>query len=88
MYNIGKYSVYKKSIGKGSFSKIYRGIDKDDNPIAVKIIIKTSTNKKIILREISLLKKVNHDNIISLIDVYISKHKYYIILEYGFSHQN
>jgi len=82
MYTIGNYRIYKKSIGKGSFSKIYKGIDKDNNDIAVKIIKKKSIDEKLILREISLLKKVNHINIVKLIDVYVSKNKYYIILEY------
>ena len=82
MYSIGEYNIFKKSIGKGGFSKIYRGIDKNKKEVAIKIIKKNKIDEKIILREISLLKKVSHKNIISLIDVYVSKNKYYIILEY------
>ena len=83
MYSIGKYKIYNnKSIGKGSFSKIYRGVDDNQNDIAIKIIKKKKISDKIILREISLLKKVAHTNIVRLLDVYVSENKYYLILEY------
>jgi len=82
MYNIGNYKIYRKAIGKGSFSKIYRGINDNHDDIAVKIIKKKKINEKLVSREITLLKTVAHINIVKLIDVFVSENKYYLILEY------
>ena len=81
---LGNYKINRKSIGKGSFSKIYMGRCIDtDKQIAVKIIKKRNIkNENNILREIKIMKMINHPNVISLLDVLVSNNKYYLILEY------
>ena len=37
---LGDYKVLKKAIGKGSFSKIYKGFSENGDPVAIKIIKK------------------------------------------------
>ena len=37
---IGKYTIYRNKIGKGTFSKIYRGLSENKQQIAIKIIKK------------------------------------------------
>jgi serine/threonine-protein kinase ULK/ATG1 len=81
---LGNYEIVRKSIGRGSFSKIYRGrYLKTNKQIAIKIIKKRNIkNENNILREIQVMKMMNHINVIQLIDVLASDNKYYLILEY------
>lgn len=80
---LGKYNLIRKKIGKGSFSKIYKALDKNDKEVAVKIIKKKNVkNEKLIQREISVLQSLKHINIISLLDVFTTNHNYYLIFEF------
>jgi serine/threonine protein kinase len=81
---LGNYKIQQKSIGKGSFSKIYLGQCRQTNIlVAVKIIKKKNIrNEKHILREISIMKLIHHKNVILLKDVLVSNNKYYLILDY------
>ena len=42
---LGKYTLIRKKIGKGSFSKIYKAIDNNKKAVAVKIIKKKKYKK-------------------------------------------
>lgn len=81
---LGNYNVQRKYIGKGSFSKIYKGYNVNTkDTVAVKIIKKKNIiDEKLILREISVMKIMNHINILKLKDVLNSNNKYYLILEF------
>lgn len=81
---LGNYEIFRKSIGKGSFSKIYLGTClKTNRQVAIKIIKKRNIkNENTVLREIQMMKMIHHKNIIKLIDVLSSNNKYYLILEY------
>ena len=80
---IGNYKVIKKSIGKGSFSKIYKAYDKNNEIVAIKIIKKKNIkNEKLIQREISVLQSLDHNNIIKLLDVFATNNRYYLIFDY------
>ena len=78
-----KYYYTNEPIGFGSFSTIFKGTNYHDNKtIAIKkinkIIDKTHFNN-----EISLMKKLNHTNILKFYDiVYKTKKEVYFILEY------
>ena len=86
-FNIGKYLIYRKRIGKGSFSTVYKGIDSDTGKVcAVKEINLDNLDKHLdnIKKETNLLRKLNHRNIVKLYDVVFDKvyNNVYLILEY------
>ena len=86
-FTIGKYKVFKKRIGRGAFSIVYKGIEIDTNKVyAIKEINldSLSKNKENIKRETKLMRKLKHRNIITLHDVILDKayHNIYLILDY------
>ena len=88
-FKLGKYSVYKKRIGKGAFSTVYKGLNTDNNKtVAIKeISLDTLKNEKIkesIKREANFMRKLNHQNIIKLHDIILDKeyNNIYLILDY------
>ena len=77
----------KETIGKGTFSVVKLGINKKTKEkVAIKILKKKKiTNKEDIERierEISILKKLNHINIIKVYKINEDEEKYYIVMEY------
>ena len=81
---LGNYKIQRKSIGKGSFSKIYVGTCiLTDEQVAVKIIKKKNVkNENNILREIKIMSMIQHANVLCLLDVLVSDNKYYLVMEY------
>tara|TARA_B100000427_G_scaffold320651_1_gene320244 strand:+ start:732 stop:2063 length:1332 start_codon:yes stop_codon:yes gene_type:complete len=85
--NIGNYIVEKKRIGRGSFSKIYKGWHKDKKHIVAIKKIEIDNIKKLnsnIEREIDVMKKLRHPNILKLYDVIYDydNNNIYLIIEY------
>ncbi|ODV85013.1 hypothetical protein CANARDRAFT_179379, partial [[Candida] arabinofermentans NRRL YB-2248] len=74
-----------RTLGTGSFGCVVHGISKyNKRHVAIKILSKNlfrrrKTNISDVLREIKLLSKLNHENIISLIDWYEDDFNFYII---------
>ena len=84
---IGNYVVDRKRIGRGSFSKIYKGIHKDTRQIVAVKKIELDNIKKLnsnIEREINVMKKLSHPNIVKLYDVVYdyNNNNIYLIIEY------
>tara|TARA_B110000208_G_scaffold66268_1_gene86012 strand:- start:2021 stop:3115 length:1095 start_codon:yes stop_codon:yes gene_type:complete len=80
---MNKYIIYNKIIGNGAFSIIYLGeIYLTRKKIAIKCVKLNKINSKIVNREINIMKKLDHINIIKLIDSFKIDNKVYIILEY------
>ena len=81
------YTV-KKSLGKGSFCKVYLAIkNKDDKMVAIKSISKKvlrrdPRNLSALVKEIEVLRKVNHSNIVKLYEVYESDDHIRLTMEY------
>ncbi|KAD3338115.1 hypothetical protein R6Q59_027165 [Mikania micrantha] len=76
-----------KLLGQGNFAKVYHGRNLETGMnVAVKIVDKDRIMKvgmmNQIKREISVMKLVNHPNVVHLYEVLASKTKIYIILEY------
>ena len=85
-YKIGGYLI-KNNLGEGTFGKVKLGIYiKTGEKVAIKIINKKKLiekNDQIHLkREIDLLQKLNHTNIISVYEIFENNDNYYIIMEY------
>ena len=87
--NYGKNIIkLEKKIGEGSYGEVFKGYINYPNSnsilVAIKKIKNTYNNDLIdptTLREISLLKKLNHPNIIKLLDIVIDD-DLYLIFEY------
>ena len=85
-YKIGGYLI-KNNLGEGTFGKVKLGIYiKTGEKVAIKIINKKKLKEKNdqihLKREIDLLQKLNHTNIISVFEIFENIDNYYIIMEY------
>ena len=85
-YQIGGYLI-KNNLGEGTFGKVKLGIYiKTGEKVAIKIIDKRKLiekNDQIHLkREIDLLQKLNHINIISVYEIFENIDNYYIVMEF------
>lgn len=87
---ISKQFVIEEEIGKGSFAVVFKGhliTDNDKTPVAIKIVPKSklNNNQKLLENleiEISILKKIKHNHIVSLIDCQRTFNNFYLIMEY------
>jgi len=77
-----------KQIGKGAFGKVYLGIHKLSGiEVAIKTIDKSSicderTRRKV-FQEVFVMKRINHKNVIKLLEVFESPQHLMIVLEYA-----
>ena len=79
--------LIKETIGKGTFSIVKLGINKKTNEkVAIKILKKNKIihreDVERIEREISILKKLSHINVIKIYKINEDNEKYYIFMEY------
>jgi len=84
---IGDYLI-QELIGTGGFAKVYVGMHiPSKERVAIKIIDKEvlfieEINKKRLLLEISILKKVRHKNVIKLYEIMETPQAIYLVMEY------
>ncbi|KAI9298327.1 Pkinase-domain-containing protein [Neoconidiobolus thromboides FSU 785] len=72
------------TIGTGSFGTVKLAIRiKDDEKVAIKIIDKSSQegHLDIVIRELNILQKYQHENIVPFLDWFESKDKYYFVFK-------
>lgn len=83
---IGDYIYSTKAIGKGSFSKVYKGFNTiTDTIVAIKVIEKAYLKPTLLDRlhtEITLLTQLCHENIAELLEFLEDDDNCYLILEY------
>ncbi|KAI0169379.1 CAMK/CAMK1 protein kinase [Hypoxylon sp. FL1284] len=75
-----------EKMGDGAFSNVYRAKDLQGNAgeVAIKVVRKFEMNniqRANILKEVQIMRQLDHPNIIKLVDFSESKQYYYIILE-------
>lgn len=76
------------TIGKGTYGRVkYCVVDLDNEPLglAVKIIKKNSNKAKsssAVEREIAILQKIKHPNLVFLIQITNYRHKVYVYMEF------
>ena len=85
-YKIGGYLI-ENNLGEGTFGKVKLGIYiKNGEKVAIKIInkkkLKDKNDQIHLKREIDLLQKLNHINIISVYEIFENIDNYYIVMEY------
>ena len=83
---IKEYSI-KKIIGKGTFSTVKLGFDRETGEkVAIKILEKNKILNKSdaerVEREINILKEINHLNLIKIIKIKEDVDNYYMIMEF------
>ncbi|XP_009786194.1 CBL-interacting serine/threonine-protein kinase 5-like [Nicotiana tabacum] len=81
-----KYEI-GKLLGKGTFAKVYYGKElSTGESVAIKVIKKDQVQKEgmmeQITREISVMRRVRHPNIVELKEVMATKSKIFFIMEY------
>ena len=75
-----KYHIYDE-IGKGEFSQIFKGREKNKiEYVAIKRIDKSMMNQ--VVNEVQLLHKLHCPHILKFYDWYETKHNLWLILEY------
>ena len=85
--NILDYYSVIKTIGEGSFGKVFKVKQKSTgNIFAMKLVSKSTnthnTNNKNFLNEIYILKKLDHPNILKIYEYFTNEKNWYFILEY------
>lgn len=85
-----KYTIQKK-LGEGSYGVVYKAVHKITNDLrAIKMISKpqsknSSVDKKLnqeVINEIEVLKKIDHQNIMKIFEIYDSEKEYYLVTEF------
>ncbi|GAB0495321.1 hypothetical protein MMPV_006620 [Pyropia vietnamensis] len=73
-------------LGEGHFGRVYLGKDRQTyERFAVKVLRKSTTKTRShlhIQRELEILRRVNHPNIVRLYDLFVDDQKLYFVLEY------
>lgn len=86
--NISQYYTFGKMLGKGNFAKVHVASRKSDGEsFAIKTIAKTKIlesprNAQSVYKEITVLRKINHPNIIKLYEVYENEMYIHLVIEY------
>lgn len=75
-----------KILGEGAFAQVRLGVDKETGErFAIKVIKKKDCDPKemdFLFREVSILKSVRHDNIVNTHDVFDTKDRLNLVLEF------
>lgn len=78
------YHIDPKVLGKGQYGEVHRGLHKKTNELfAIKRIIKARVRRPHILRrEMEFLLRVNHPNVINVVDLIEDDHALHIVQEF------
>ena len=71
-------------IGSGGTATVYLSLNFADEPFAVKLLRKTKmkgSRLKGLFQEVSILRRLNHRNIVRFINIYDEPEAYYLIFE-------
>ena len=82
------YYKFVKLVGKGAFGKVTLGVHKlTGKKVAIKTIeksyMKDDFSRKKVLQEVYILKKIQHSNVIRLLEVFESSKHLLIVMEYS-----
>lgn len=82
---IEDYYELGRSLGEGAFAKVVMGLDRGTlEKFAIKIIEKQNDelSQQFVWRELNVMKNVNHPNIVRTYDIFDTKPRLYLVLEY------
>lgn len=81
-----RYQKIDKPVGEGTYGVVYRAKDLTNNNIValkkIKLEVEDEGVPSTALREISLLKELQHKNVVSLLDVEHAEGKLYLVFEW------
>jgi serine/threonine protein kinase len=82
-----KYKVMKK-LAEGAFGKVYKAEKMDDQVLSAVKVMDTEKMSDIVLnilipRELELMTKIRHPNVLAVYDIFKSNGKYYIFMEFA-----
>jgi len=81
--NILDFYAIGQEIGRGAFSVVREGYHtKTGKRVAIKSIRNKAIKNKLLMREIEIMKKVDHPNILKLYEVFESKNYLHLVLEH------
>ncbi|XP_019618852.1 PREDICTED: serine/threonine-protein kinase unc-51-like [Branchiostoma belcheri] len=85
--SVGEFEYHKKDlIGHGAFAIVFKGRRKKrpESPVAIKCISKKNLSKSHALlgKEIKILKELQHEHIVSLLDCVETHTNVYLVMEY------
>eukprot|EP01102_Stenamoeba_stenopodia_P011797 TRINITY_DN3648_c0_g1_i1.p1 TRINITY_DN3648_c0_g1~~TRINITY_DN3648_c0_g1_i1.p1 ORF type:complete len:930 (+),score=207.80 TRINITY_DN3648_c0_g1_i1:328-3117(+) len=84
--NIENHYTVTGEIARGTYSIVLSGVSKDNNEkVAIRCLEEGQyDDKKIqtLQREVAIMKKMDHPNIIRLFDIYVDKPKVYMVMEF------
>jgi len=79
---IDQYYVLTDEIGRGTFSTVYLGVEKTTGTsYAIKCVTKSQIKEKLLEREIDIMTKLRHKNILFCKEVFEDSHFIYLVLE-------
>lgn len=82
---MNKYEILER-IGEGEYGVVLKGRNKETGElVAIKKFKEDDTdeeNKRVILREVKILKTLSHENIIELKEAFRKKGRIYLVCEY------
>ena len=82
---MNKYEILER-IGEGEYGVVLKGRNKETGElVAIKKFKEDDSdeeNKRLILREVKILKTLGHENIIELKEAFRKKGKIYLVCEY------
>ncbi|ORY00275.1 Pkinase-domain-containing protein [Basidiobolus meristosporus CBS 931.73] len=85
MDSVSAYEIGQE-IGRGSFATVYKGKRKDTKtPVAIKSVLRSKLTRKLLESlesEISILKAIQHPNIVGLVDCVKSDSHIHLVMEY------
>ncbi|RWR80965.1 CBL-interacting protein kinase 4-like protein [Cinnamomum micranthum f. kanehirae] len=84
---LGKYQL-GRLLGRGAYAKVYHARSlEDDMGVAIKVIDRSkvagTTMEPRILREVSVMRRLSHPNIVKLHEVMATKSKIYMVMEHA-----
>jgi formylglycine-generating enzyme required for sulfatase activity/predicted Ser/Thr protein kinase len=82
---LGDYKIVA-SLGKGGFGSVWKGIDSNDTPVAIKVLNpQVLDNQKVVKKffhEAMILAKLDHPGITRLLEFFPDGNNYAIVMEY------
>mmetsp|Transcript_999 Transcript_999/g.2133 ORF Transcript_999/g.2133 Transcript_999/m.2133 type:complete len:420 (-) Transcript_999:382-1641(-) len=84
--SISDFYKMGKVLGEGGFAQVMEGWDRDSaERFAIKVIKKREYNPyemEFVLREMNIMKSINHPNIVRTYDIFDNDHTLHIVMEY------
>uniref|UniRef100_A0AAY5F0B8 non-specific serine/threonine protein kinase n=1 Tax=Electrophorus electricus TaxID=8005 RepID=A0AAY5F0B8_ELEEL len=86
-HNLKHRYEFKETLGKGTYGKVKKAVDRSGRMVAIKSIrkenIKDEQDLMHIRREIEIMSSLNHPYIITIYEVFENKDKIVIVMEYA-----